>query len=162
MKKLILTEAEKKQIIAQKEKAILENFSKIFEAIKRGDEKDSMGSLISKLLHSRTQIHTFHLQTKSKSSFAEHMALGGFYDKIGDLIDGLVESYQGKHEIIKGYETSELEDYKNVEQLISYLKNLDNEIEKDRKKIKESYLQNQIDTVQELIYSTLYKLRNLK
>jgi len=74
----------------------------------------------------------------------------------------LVESYQGKHEIIKGYETSELEDYKNVEQLISYLKNLDNEIEKDRKKIKESYLQNQIDTVQELIYSTLYKLRNLK
>jgi hypothetical protein len=162
MKKLILTEAEKKQIIAQKEKAILENFSKIFEAIKRGDEKDSMGSLISKLLHSRTQIHTFHLQTKSKSSFAEHMALGGFYDKIGDLIDGLVESYQGKHEIIKGYETSELEDYKNVEQLISYLKNLDDEIEKDRKKIKESYLQNQIDTVQELIYSTLYKLRNLK
>ena len=162
MKKLILNEAEKKQIIAQKEKAILENFSKIFEAIKRGDEKDSMGSLISKLLHSRTQIHTFHLQTKSKSSFAEHMALGGFYDKIGDLIDGLVESYQGKHEIIKGYETSELEDYKNVEQLISYLKNLDNEIEKDRKKIKESYLQNQIDTVQELIYSTLYKLRNLK
>jgi hypothetical protein len=162
MKKLILTEAEKKQIIAQKEKAILENFSKIFEAIKRGDEKDSMGTLISKLLHSRTQIHTFHLQTKSKSSFAEHMALGGFYDKIGDLIDGLVESYQGKHEIIKGYETSELEDYKNVEQLISYLKNLDNEIEKDRKKIKESYLQNQIDTVQELIYSTLYKLRNLK
>jgi len=162
MKKLILTEAEKKQIIAQKEKAILENFSKIFEAIKRGDEKDSMGSLISKLLHSRTQIHTFHLQTKSKSSFAEHMALGGFYDKIGDLIDGLVESYQGKHEIIKGYETSELEDYKNVEQLISYLKNLDNEIEKDRKKIKQSYLQNQIDTVQELIYSTLYKLRNLK
>jgi hypothetical protein len=84
------------------------------------------------------------------------------YDKIGDLIDGLVESYQGKHEIIKGYETSELEDYKNVEQLISYLKNLDDEIEKDRKKIKESYLQNQIDTVQELIYSTLYKLRNLK
>jgi hypothetical protein len=162
MKKLILTEAEKKQIIAQKEKAILENFSKIFEAIKRGDEKDSMGSLISKLLHSRTQIHTLHLQTKSKSSFAEHMALGGFYDKIGDLIDGLVESYQGKHEIIKGYETSELEDYKNVEQLISYLKNLDDEIEKDRKKIKESYLQNQIDTVQELIYSTLYKLRNLK
>jgi len=82
MKKLILTEAEKKQIIAQKEKAILENFSKIFEAIKRGDEKDSMGSLISKLLHSRTQIHTFHLQTKSKSSFAEHMALGVFMIKL--------------------------------------------------------------------------------
>jgi hypothetical protein len=162
MKKLILTEAEKKQIIAQKEKAILESFEKTFNSIKRGDEKDSMGILISKLLHSRTQIHTFHLQTKSKSSFAEHMALGGFYDKIGDLIDGLVESYQGKHDIITGYQSLKLEDYKNVEQLISYFKALDAEIEKDRKKVKESYLQNQIDEVQELIYSTLYKLRFLK
>lgn len=162
MKKLILTETEKKQIMAQKERAILENFSKIFEAIKRNDETDIMSALISKLLHSRIQVHAFHWQTKSKSSFAEHMALGGFYEEIGDLTDGLVESFQGKHEIIKGYESSELEDYKNVEQLITYFKNLDNEIEKDRKKIKESYLQNQIDTVQELIYSTLYKLRNLK
>jgi hypothetical protein len=162
MKKFIITEAEKKQIIFKKENAIVENFSKIFEAIKRNDETDTMSVLISKLLHSRIQVHTFHWQTKSKSSFAEHMALGGFYEEIGDLTDALVESYQGKHEIIKGYESSELEDYKNVEQLISYFKNLDNEIEKDRKKIKESYLQNQIDTVQELIYSTLYKLRNLK
>jgi hypothetical protein len=102
------------------------------------------------------------LQTKSKSSFAEHTALGGFYDKIGDLIDGLVESYQGKHDIITGYQSLKLEDYKNVEQLISYFKALDAEIEKDRKKVKESYLQNQIDEVQELIYSTLYKLRFLK
>jgi len=37
MKKLILTEADKKEIINQKEKTILESFNKIFEAIKRND-----------------------------------------------------------------------------------------------------------------------------
>ena len=125
-------------------------------------ETGKMNKLVSKLLHSRIQVHIFHWQTKSQSSFAEHMALGGFYEEIGDLTDGLVESYQGKHDIITGYDTIKLEDYKNVEQLISYFKSLDAEIEKDRKSVKESYIQNQIDGVQELIYSTLYKLRFLK
>jgi len=125
-------------------------------------ETGKINKLVSKLLHSRTQVHVFHLQTKSQSSFAEHMALGGFYDEIGDLIDGLVESYQGKHDIITGYDSPKIEDYKNVEQLIAYFKSLDSEIEKDRKSVKESYIQNQIDTIQELLYSTLYKLRFLK
>ena len=118
--------------------------------------------MISTLLHSQNQVHIFHLQTKSQSSFAEHMALGGYYDEVGDLLDGIVESYQGKYDILTGYKTINTVDYKSTEQLISYFKELDNNIEKNRKSVKESYIQNQIDTVQELIYSTLYKLRFLK
>ena len=142
---------------------------KLFEEVKkRGlleqEEKTSGGikEIISVLFHSRNQTHIFHLQTDSQSSFAEHMALGGYYDGIGDLIDGLVESYQGKHGIIKGYGSEKIEDYKDVKQVISYLEKIDSVIEKSRKSIKESYIQNQIDTVQELIYSTLYKLKFLK
>ena len=125
-------------------------------------ETSNINGLVSKLLHSRIQVHIFHWQTKSQSSFAEHMALGGFYEGIGDLTDSLVESYQGKHDIITGYDTIKLVDYKNVEQLITYFKSLDLSIEKERKSVKESYIQNQIDTIQELLYSTLYKLRFLK
>jgi len=125
-------------------------------------ETGKINGLVSKLLHSRIQVHIFHWQTKSQSSFAEHMALGGFYEGIGDLTDGLVESYQGKHDIITGYDSMKLEDYQSVEQLIKYFKALDLAIEKDRKSVKESFIQNQIDTIQELIYSTLYKLRFLK
>lgn len=143
--------------------------NKLFEEVKkRGlleqEEKTSGGlkDIVSALFHSRNQTHIFHLQTDSQSSFAEHMALGGYYDEIGDLIDGLVESYQGKHGIIKGYTTEKIEDYRDVKQVISYLEKLDSIIEKSRKSVKESYIQNQIDTVQELIYSTLYKLKFLK
>ena len=115
--------------------------------------------MISLLLHSRTQIHTFHLQTKS---YSEHMALNGFYDGIGDLVDGLVESYQGKYSILKGYQNYKLEDYKDGTNTINYLKDLCGKVEDLRDCCKDSYIQNQIDTVCELINSTLYKLRFLK
>jgi DNA-binding ferritin-like protein len=128
------------------------------ESKETGDVVD----MIATLLHSRSQAHIFHWQTKSQSSFAEHMALGTYYDEIVGLIDGIVESYQGKYEIITGYKTVKMVDYKSTEQLISYFRELDSNIEKNRKGIKESYIQNQIDGLQELIFSTLYKLRFLK
>ena len=120
--------------------------------------KDFTG-MISLLLHSRNQTHTFHLQTKS---YAEHIALNGYYDGIGDIIDGLVESYQGKYSILKGYQNYKLEDYKDSTNTINYLKDLCGKIEDLRDCCEDSYIQNQIDTVCELINSTLYKLRFLK
>ncbi len=126
------------------------------EELKSGDSTKDYTEMISQILHSRTQIHTFHLQTES---YAEHMALNGYYDVVGGLIDGLVESYQGKYEILKGYQNYELKDYSGTENTITYLKDLCEKIESLRDCCKDSYIQNQIDTVCELINSTLYKLR---
>jgi hypothetical protein len=115
--------------------------------------------MVSILLHSQTQVHIFHLQTKS---YSEHKALQGYYEGIDALVDGIIESYQGKYDVVTGYNSIKTEDYKSPEQVIKYFKALDSMVEKNRKSVKESYIQNQIDTVQELIYSTLYKLRFLK
>jgi hypothetical protein len=125
------------------------------------ESKSSSGfkDMVSILLHSQTQVHIFHLQTKS---YAEHKALQGYYEGIDALVDGLIESYQGKYDVITQYNSVKNEDYKSNEQVIKYFKALDTMIEKNRKGVKESFIQNQIDTVQELIYSTLYKLRFLK
>jgi len=115
--------------------------------------------LMSLLLHSRTQAHTLHLQTKS---FAEHMALNGYYDEIGDLVDGMVESYQGKYSILKGYKKYDIEDYKDSTTTINYFKDLYSKVEDLRDCCKDSYIQNEIDSVCKLLNSTLYKLRFLK
>ena len=125
-------------------------------------ETTDVVDMIATLLHSQSQVHIFHWQTKSQSSFSEHKALQEYYEGIDGLVDNIVESYQGKYEIITGYKTIKTVDYKSTEQVISYFKELDENIEKNRTSVKESYIQNQIDTVQELIYSTLYKLRFLK
>ena len=125
------------------------------------ESKSSSGfkDMVSILLHSQTQVHIFHLQTKS---YAEHKALQGYYEGIDALVDGLIESYQGKYDVITQYNSIKNEDYKINEQIIKYFKALDTMIEKNRKGVKESFIQNQIDTVQELINSTVYKLRFLK
>jgi hypothetical protein len=115
--------------------------------------------MVSILLHSQTQVHIFHLQTKS---YSEHKALQKYYEGIDALVDGIIESYQGKYDVVTGYNSIKTEDYKSPEQVIKYFKALDSMVEKNRKSVKESYIQNQIDTVQELIFSTLYKLRFLK
>lgn len=115
--------------------------------------------MISLLLHSRTQIHVLHLQT---GSYPEHIALNEYYTGIGDLVDGLIESYQGKYEILKGYKSYDITEYKSTESTVKYLKDLCGKVEKLRGCCKDSYIQNQIDTVCELINSTLYKLRFLK
>jgi hypothetical protein len=120
---------------------------------------DQFCEIICKLLHSQTQVHILHLQT---TSYSEHKALQGYYEGIDGLVDGLVESYQGKHGLLKNYKTFDMVDYKSNDQLLKYFKELLEIISDNRDSVKESYLQNKIDTIEELINSTLYKLKFLK
>ena len=127
-------------------------------------EEDSEGhnedfcEMVCQLLHSQTQVHIFHLGTKS---YAEHKALQGYYEGIDALVDGIIESFQGKYGLLTNYKSYKNQSYKNKNQVLKYFKGLLNTIEEKRDCCDDSYIQNQIDTVQELIYSTMYKLRFL-
>ena len=123
------------------------------------DSNDDFCDMICNILHSRNQAHVFHLQTKS---FAEHKALNDYYDGVVGLFDGIVESYQGKYGIIKNFKSFKIEQYKNSKKTISYFERLLDVIDENRDSVEDSFIQNQIDTIQELINSTLYKLRFLK
>jgi hypothetical protein len=90
------------------------------------------------------------------------MALNTYYDGVPDIADGLVESYQGKYGILKGYKSYQIADYTTSDEVIGFLKGLSEDIENLRQSIQESYIQNQIDGAVELIQSTIYKLENLK
>ena len=117
--------------------------------------------LVSTLLESRTQAHIFHWQTKGTGSYAAHVALQAYYDGIIPLVDGLVESYQGKNGIITGYVSPEKFADASTGNILKYFKALAIFVEKSQGKFKETWIQNQIDTITELIYSTVYKLENL-
>jgi len=119
---------------------------------------ENFPTLISLLFSSRTQAHVFHLQTMS---FAEHNALNTYYDGIVDIIDQLVEAYQGKYGLVNKYSNVKLSDYTNKQQVIQYFEGLMKSIETLRTEIPDSFLQNIIDTVVDLISSTLYKLKYL-
>jgi hypothetical protein len=122
------------------------------------NENEGFCEMICHLLHSQTQVHIFHLGTKS---YAEHKALQKYYEGIDGLTDGLVESYQGKYGLMTNYKTYKMSSYKSKKQVMSYFTHVLDVIEKNRDSVEDSYIQNQIDTVQELIYSTMYKLKFL-
>lgn len=123
-----------------------------------------MKELASVLLHSRTQTHVFHLRVKGKGSYAAHVALQVYYEKIIPLVDGLVEAYQGNHELVFFDTVDELENNASIENIISYFTKLIKIIEKIRvdKNLKDTWIQNDIDTVLSLVLSTKYKLENLE
>ena len=120
--------------------------------------------IISTLMASRDQAHIFHWQTVGDGSYAAHKALRKYYDAIPDTIDALVESYQGKHGIVTGYEPAEKFDEYSKETAVKYFKALSVFIERVYAKFpkEDTNIINQLDTFKDLIYTTLYKLENLE
>ena len=123
-----------------------------------------MEQLASLLLHSRTQAHAFHLGQRGVGSLSAHLALGAYYDTIGGLVDGLVEAYQGQYGLIKLQPVNGLDTNNDIKNVIAYFDKLCQAVAKLRKdeKLQMSWLQNDIDTVVTLLYSTKYKLVNLQ
>ena len=123
-----------------------------------------MEQLTSLLLHSRTQAHSFHLGQRGVGSLSAHLALGAYYDSIGGIVDGLVEAYQGQYGLIKLQPVSGLDTNNDIKNVIAYFDKLIAAVAKLRKdeKLQMSWLQNDIDTIVTLLYSTKYKLVNLQ
>ena len=101
-----------------------------------------MERIASMFFHSRTQAHVFHLRVKGPGAYAAHKALQDYYDGIVDLIDGLVESYQGKYGLIEFKNVSNIDNNAEADNIISYFKNLCIFLEKERQdeKLKDSYI----------------------
>ncbi len=112
-----------------------------------------------KLFQIRDQIHLRHLRVSGPGSYAQHTALNEFYDGILSLTDSLIESYQGKYGIINIV----IKESKDID-AISLLKELASLTDGGAayKMFKETFLQNEVDEISKLTYSTLYKLQNLK
>lgn len=120
-----------------------------------------LAQLIGRGFQSRDVTHVLHLTT---DSYAAHMALGGYYGGIIDLLDGIAESFQGIHGIVPTalYMRALPCSNEAPETAAAYLREYGKWIEANRADICESsMIQNQIDTVMELIMSTVYKLENL-
>lgn len=129
------------------------------QAVKEDEINESLGEMMFDLLHSATVTHIMHLQTES---YAEHVALGEYYDAIVELTDALIEAWQGKNQqILRGYGQAE-ESYEGMKPL-EYLQELRDEFQMCRPLLGEdTELQNLADTIAEQIDSTMYKLRFLK
>lgn len=119
--------------------------------------KEAAAQFVVRLLHAVTDSHIMHFQSRS---FSQHMALGGLYEGLGDLVDSFTEAYQGKYGIIEEYPDGYIAPGKDA---LIEITDLSETIKSMRKDVpQDSELQNIIDEIAALIDSTIYKLRFLK
>ena len=123
-----------------------------------------MEELASILFHSQTQAHVFHLGVSGAGAYAAHKALQKYYENIDGIVDGLVESYQGKNGLIEFKPVMGLDNNCDTRNIIAYFDKICMIVKTLRQApdLADSFLQNQIDNVEDLIYSTKYKLVNLQ
>jgi len=130
-------------------------------SIKEYNQSKDIKGLVQKLFESRQVTHDFHLKSKK---YSEHVALEEYYSKILNLIDNFVETYQGQHGILEGYEISVKRDLTELKKETpeEYLENCVILFKSGRDAIKDHHLQHMLDEIISLTYKTIYKLKFLK
>lgn len=98
-----------------------------------------------------------HLKTKKYSS---HMALDEYYKEAPELIDALIEGWQGTHDKIEKY-VDLLKD-KEFDTAVDYLTELRKITKDGRKLMDSSELESDTDAILSLIDGVIYKLKELK
>ena len=118
----------------------------------------SCADFIGTLFLARDVAHSTHLNTRS---FSKHSALNTFYDQVIELADKFSEAYQGKYGLIGPIS---LMSAKKTNNIVEFLEGQVDELDAMRYKVVDKEctpLQNIIDEIFGLYYSTLYKLKFL-
>ena len=118
-------------------------------------EAEALAEIVGILMMSRTYAHLAHLKT---SSYAKHEALGGFYDCVVGFADSIAESGQGIHGKL---DIPFVDMMGSVDDPIRGLSMQLTKLETLSSAIKEDFLANIFQEVQQLFRSTQYKLKEL-
>ncbi len=103
-------------------------------------------------------IHQLHLKITGPGSHAAHEALGDFYEGMPGLVDKVAEQYQGAREKLLEYPTVAAVKCSSVQEALTHMKELYNEIVELQRIMPFSEVVNQLDEIKSLIASTKYKL----
>ena len=113
--------------------------------------------IVGILFVSRDQAHREHLKT---TSYAQHVALGDFYESVIDLADSFAEVYQGNHGIL---DVPYIQPAKgSIDDILEHHIATIESLKQAFKSKQDSALLNIVDEISALYSKTLYKLRNLK
>lgn len=153
-----------RRIVEQEEidNSILDQgINKDMEQIEVGQEGSEVVKFFSKIFESREMAHVYHLQVRGEEgSYAKHEGLGEYYEKVVEMIDEVIEVYQGQYGIIDGYDIIDTSST-NSKDPISYFEEVGEFIKHGKKCISEedTHIHSLIDDISCLVYKTLYKLK---
>jgi len=120
------------------------------------EKENPQEELLCEMLEASAQAKVFHWQT---SSFAEHEALGEFYDGFNALMDKFIESYQGCYGRIMMGCDMEVKPY-TMDAPVTFLESFKSYISGEARMlvIGNSALTNILDEINALVDQTIYRL----
>ena len=118
-----------------------------------------MDQIIAQLFAARDIAHALHLRTRS---FAQHLALGDFYEGIIPLADALAEAYAGRYGTINVDMNASAMIFQDSD-AISFIRSVAEWAEMIRASLNptDTFILNQWDEILSLVNRTKYKLENL-
>ena len=133
---------------------LMSDYSQSSEGKENGE--DPQEELLCEMLEASAQAKVFHWQT---SSFAEHEALGEFYDGFNGLMDKFIESYQGCYGRIMMGCDMEVKPY-TLDAPVTLLEAFKSYISSEARMlvIGNSALTNILDEISALVDQTIYRL----
>lgn len=113
--------------------------------------------LVGRVFAARNIAHLQHFTTRS---YAQHMALGEFYEDVISALDELVECYQGQFDVIGDVEVP----MPDVEDVTAYLRDESDWIEANCEEIAadSQSIANLVDNLVSVYTRTVYKLERFK
>ncbi len=117
------------------------------------NNRQGAARLVALLMHSRDQAHVYHLLTRS---YAQHKALGKYYEKIVELFDDYAEAYMGRYGRFRAFSVNSRLN-RDPRKAALYFRQLNAKI-RALKTPSDSYLRNILDEIKALIRKTQYML----
>ena len=121
-----------------------------------------VAACVTELMNASTSFNKLHLKVQGLGSFSAHKALNELYDALPEHADNIAEGYQGACEKILEYKDFSPRILNNVEDALSYLREMKEMIEGLQASIPYSEIVNDLDNVKSTINSIKYKLLFLK
>jgi DNA-binding ferritin-like protein len=115
---------------------------------------------VGRMFAIRDAAHLAHWAANGKGSFARHVALGKFYDKLIDKLDAYIEAYQGYFGLIgpvKPIPYTRENIQEQIKGLASWMEAHCQEICREK-----PGLENMLQDIEALFATTFYKLKNLE
>ena len=146
------------------------DFAGNYKLKKPGAGSSSLGSsleaktsaLVSELMNAGTSFHKLHLKVTGLGSYAAHKALNELYDAMPGHADDLAEGFQGAAEKLLNYEDNAPRILNSVEEALSYIRELNQQVTSLQAVMPYSELINDLDTIKSTLNSVKYTLLFLK
>lgn len=121
-----------------------------------------IGMCAASMLEAANAFHFLHLKIKGQGGYAAHIALNELYEALPDLVDTVIEGYQGAAEVLLDFPQVESIRFESVEDAVNFIRMKCENISMIQEMMPYSEVSSNMDLIKDALNKAKYKLIFLK